>query len=434
MKFFAVAGDPVLHSRSPRIFDRLFAGRGSDAAYVRLSAGSAGEAAAAAAAMHLSGFNVTTPFKNSLMPHLNRINSQARAVEAVNCVVGRGEAWTGHNTDMQGAVRALEARGIEIAGKRVAILGAGGAARAAARGMILSGASQVVMMNRTPEKAQAASRRFGCAWARMEEMPDILGRSEILISCLSSAETPVMRNWLRRTLVVMDANYRNSRLARLAADEGCAVVGGLEWLLQQAILSFRLFSGRDASPDAQAAARESLAEDDSRPNPNLALIGFMGAGKSAAGERLAERMGYGFVDTDAVIESSLGMTVAEIFKTRGEGFFRNQEKAVLAARLPASQRTVFALGGGAVLDEENRALIRRRCRTVWLWVSSLTASRRIAPSSRPLLSNGCDGRRAEAVLESRRPLYARLSDLVVSTESGTPEETARRIRHELEMD
>ncbi|HPW17430.1 MAG TPA: shikimate kinase [Candidatus Aminicenantes bacterium] len=432
MKLLAVAGAPVLHSRSPRIFERLFAGQGREAAFIRLSAGSAGEAAAAAAAMGLAGFNVTAPLKSAVLPHLHRIQPEARAVEAVNCVVVRGGRWTGHNTDIPGSARALASKGIEVAGKRVAVLGAGGAARAAALGAVRSGAAAVVLMNRTPERAEAAARRLGCAWALLKEMPDVLGRSDILVSCLSGAETPVRRSWLRRGLAVLDANYRDSPLAGEAAEAGCVVVDGTEWLLHQAFLSFRLFTGRDASPAARAEAREALQAEEERPRRNLGLIGFMGSGKSALGALLAERTGFSLVDTDAVIESAAGMTVADIFKTRGEGYFRRREKALLAARLPGARRTVFAFGGGTVLDGENRALIRRSCRTVWLWASPRTASRRVEPASRPLLEGDGDGRRAEELFRSRLPLYARLSDLVVSTESATPEEAARRIQHECE--
>jgi len=433
-KIFAVAGDPVLHSRSPQIFRSLFGDRDPDATYVRLSTESAGQAAAAAESMNLSGFNVTTPFKKSLMPYLDEIDRRALDVGAVNCVVRHNDSWTGYNTDFYGAVSALESRGIGIEKKHIAILGAGGAARAAAYGLIRSGASNVVLMNRTAKKAEEAARSLGCAWAGLDRLPEIVGRSDILISCLTGVQALVGRDLLLRGLVVMDANYRNSRLAGMALEQGCTVISGLDWLFHQALLSFRLFTGREISREIQDSARTVLDQDDFRARPNLALIGFMGSGKSAVGKRLTERMGFEFVDTDTVIENSLGMTVGGIFKKRGEDFFRKNEKSVLAALIPSSRRTIFAIGGGAVLDEKNRAVIGRHCRTVWLWISPSTALKRIKSSPRPLLKGPDDGGKAEEILKSRLLVYAKLSDMVVSNESGSPEDQARRIHHEYEMD
>jgi shikimate dehydrogenase len=431
---FAVVGDPIGHSRSPRIFNALFNAMNHDAAYVRLSAKSGQEAAEAVRAMNLAGFNITSPLKSGIMSFLDDIDPQALAIDAVNCVVSRAGLWKGYNTDSFGAGRALEAGGIVLKKKRIAILGAGGAARAAAYGLIKSGASRVVLMNRTAAKAESASRRLGCEHAPLEKADEIVGQSDILISCLSASETPIAPKSLRLDLVVMDADYRRSPLSRMALEKGCVVIDGLDWLFYQAVLSFRLFTGLEVPPELQEKVKAVLSQAGTSTKPNLALVGFMGSGKTTLGKLLAEKTGFEFVDTDHLIEESLGMTVSEIFKKRGEAFFRETEKSLIRTRLPVSRRTVFSLGGGAILDEANRSIIGRCCRVIWLWVSPGTALNRIHSFSRPLLDPGDIRRKAGAILNSRLSLYAGVSDLVFNTEAGTPEELVRRIQHEQKMD
>lgn len=115
------------------------------------------------------------------------------------------------------------------------------------------------------------------------------------------------------------------------------------------------------------------------------LIGMMGAGKSRVGRALAERLGFEFVDTDERVEASSAMTIAAIFATEGEGGFRARERAVLAA-LP-ERGAVVALGGGAVVDPANRAVLRTKGTRVWLDAEPEVLIARIGdPRSRPLLA------------------------------------------------
>lgn len=150
------------------------------------------------------------------------------------------------------------------------------------------------------------------------------------------------------------------------------------------------------------------------------LIGYRGSGKSAVAPELASRIGYDWIDTDDEIERRAGKTIAAIFAQGGEAAFRDMELRVVA-ELANSRRTVIALGGGAVLREENRAAICGAGPVVWLTATVDTILQRIATDAatserRPNLTAA--GGRAEvvAILAARTPLYRECATLAVDTE------------------
>ena len=151
------------------------------------------------------------------------------------------------------------------------------------------------------------------------------------------------------------------------------------------------------------------------------LVGFMGAGKSAVGRALAERAGLAFTDTDAEVERTAGMPIEEIFQRFGEGAFREAEQAALRA-LETGPPAVVATGGGLFLGVENRRLVRRLGRSVWLDVPLELAAARVAGGPRrPLWSE--DRLSLRVLFERRRAAYA-LADAHVDASQGGPPEIA----------
>jgi len=158
--------------------------------------------------------------------------------------------------------------------------------------------------------------------------------------------------------------------------------------------------------------------------PRIFLVGFMGSGKSAVGRALAELAGLPFVDTDDAVERAQGMTIEEIFRRRGEGAFREAEWRALQALEPADP-AVVATGGGLFLGVENRRLVRRLGRSIWLDVPLEIAAARVRPSSgRPLWSE--DRLTLRALFERRRAACA-LADVRVDASEAAPREIARGI-------
>lgn len=173
----------------------------------------------------------------------------------------------------------------------------------------------------------------------------------------------------------------------------------------------RFASGEQgAGPTArEAAIRERLGAR------SIVLIGMPGCGKSALGRRLAPRLELPFVDVDEEIERAAGKSIKDIFADHGEAYFRDGERRVIA-RLLASGPQVMATGGGALLNEETRANIRRSGISVWVKADVALLVRRVTKrNSRPLF----EGRDAETVvrdlMEARYPVYAAVADLVVES-------------------
>ena len=156
----------------------------------------------------------------------------------------------------------------------------------------------------------------------------------------------------------------------------------------------------------------------------LALVGLMGAGKSAVAHVLGERLGVVVADLDAYIEAAEGCRISELFEREGEAYFRRREGEVLRKALAAGARVV-ACGGGVVLDPAHRALLRDQCDVVWLEVSPAEAARRIGGGGgRPLLAGAPPRARLESLLAERGPLYAEIADRRIDTEARTPDQVA----------
>lgn len=171
------------------------------------------------------------------------------------------------------------------------------------------------------------------------------------------------------------------------------------------------------------------------PAPRLdrpvVLVGLMGAGKTSIGRVLAARIGLVFVDADSEIEAAAGTTIEEIFAHEGEAVFRSGERRVIARLLTGPPR-VIATGGGAFMDPETRAAVKKRGVSVWLKADLDTLVKRTSRrGGRPLLRNG-DPREILATLIDRRyPVYAE-ADITVETGDEAPEHVVERVIAALE--
>ncbi len=161
------------------------------------------------------------------------------------------------------------------------------------------------------------------------------------------------------------------------------------------------------------------------------LIGYRGTGKSSVARELAVRLGFEWVDSDHVVEQQAGKSIARIFTEDGEGAFRELESSVVES-LSRKRRTVVALGGGAVLREENRKLIQAAGLVVWLTAGVDTILARLAAdestvSRRPNLTKTGGRREIEELLTGRTPLYGECATLIVDTEGKTEAQVAEEI-------
>ncbi len=158
----------------------------------------------------------------------------------------------------------------------------------------------------------------------------------------------------------------------------------------------------------------------------IVLVGMMGAGKTAIGRRLARALNWPFKDADAAIEAAAGTTIANIFAEIGEPAFRVKERQVIA-RLLTGERQVLALGGGAFMDPETRALVHARGLSIWLRAEVDVLMRRTStPGKRPLLAGGDPREKLASLLTQRAAVYAE-ADLVIDSGKGPINAVVARI-------
>jgi shikimate kinase len=150
---------------------------------------------------------------------------------------------------------------------------------------------------------------------------------------------------------------------------------------------------------------------------NIILIGFMGSGKTSVGERLAERLGYQFRDTDRLIEKKAGDTINHIFAVHGEEYFRSLETDLLKELKPTLEHTVLSTGGGLPLREINTDLLKEMGFVVYLKASGQTTLQRLAGDiTRPLLRGEDKAQKVERLLAERAPIYEKAAHKTIVTD------------------
>lgn len=163
---------------------------------------------------------------------------------------------------------------------------------------------------------------------------------------------------------------------------------------------------------------------------NIILIGFMGCGKTTIGKQLAEKIHYTFADTDSLIEAQAGMSIPDIFAALGEGHFRKHE-ADVCQQLLKHKSAVVATGGGIIINHNNRQLLRKAGKVIYLTVTPEQVMERVGDyTTRPLINYADPEKRLRIITElltKRDPLYRNTADFVVETVSGRPEETVEAI-------
>ncbi|MDP6402173.1 MAG: shikimate dehydrogenase [SAR202 cluster bacterium] len=224
------------------------------------------------------GANVTVPHKEQVRRHLDDIDTWAESVGAVNTIVREGGRLIGYNTDSYGFIRALkEVGGLEPQGKRVLLLGAGGAARAAAFGLAHEDIASLSIANRTPERALALAGEVRAAIARVDAVPiqgagleSACADADLIVNCTSmgmsngEAEgvSPLEARMIPPAAMVYDMVYnpRETPLLVEAGKAGASLLGGLPMLVYQGASSFERWTGRDAPVDVMfRAAEEALS-------------------------------------------------------------------------------------------------------------------------------------------------------------------------------
>jgi shikimate dehydrogenase len=262
-----VIGDPVRHSLSPTLHNAAFSALDLDWAYVAfpVPTGRVREALAGAVALGIEGLSVTMPHKTAVADALGRCSPTARALRAVNTVVRDGDELIGESTDGQGFIDGLRSDpGFDPSGRRCLVAGAGGAGRAVVLALAEAGAAEVVVLNRTPERGEAAAALAGAVGrtgqpAEIEEMDLVVNATPVGMAPEDGGQTTprlLEPSLLGPGQVLVDLVYHppTTALIEAARERGVTAVNGVGMLVHQAALAFRLWTGEDPPLAAMRAA------------------------------------------------------------------------------------------------------------------------------------------------------------------------------------
>lgn len=444
-KVLGIFGNPIRHTMSPFIHNTLSKELGIDAVYVPFGVESdICKAVAGAYAMGVSGLNVTVPYKQDVIPCLAEIDQAAAEIGAVNTLVWTEAGYKGYNTDMLGLTKAVQKEGIPIQDEEIVIIGAGGASRAVCYMCLREKAKRIYVLNRTltkaaelaedmnrlfnteivvPVSAENASAipkgayvMFQCTSLGLKENDGLLIQDDEFYDMAKAgydliynpAQTPFMEELMKR---------------------GVPVSNGLSMLLYQGIIAYELWNGISV-PDI-LCERVLCYMQQKLYGANIVLVGYMGSGKTTVGNLLCSKYQMKFVDTDQYIEEQQNMSISEIFRLFGEDAFRKLETEALEELSRTCFHTVISTGGGIVLKEENRKLLKKLGTVVFLEVSPDEVSRRLrGDTSRPLLAGDSEEeilQKIETMLAARLPYYQSAADHTVKADEKTPEEIAEEI-------
>jgi shikimate dehydrogenase len=262
-KLYGLIGNPVEHSLSPYMHNAAFSKLDIDAAYLPflVQKGKLRQAISALRLTGISGFNVTVPFKSECMKYLDKIDPLAQAIGAVNTVVNKKGRLIGHNTDCTGFLRSLEEDlNFKARGKKIFVIGAGGAARAIAFGLARSRAKSIAVYDIMPLKAGSLVSDLKKSFPAVDiilssakDKKDIMQCADLLVNCTPIGmrpedPMPIQVELLHKGLKVYDIVYTPSKtkLVKAALRKSIKAVNGINMLLYQGVLAFELWTGKKA--------------------------------------------------------------------------------------------------------------------------------------------------------------------------------------------
>ena len=269
----AVFGQPVGGNPTQFMMEKAFAQAGLDWRYLTIEVRpeDLADAVHGAKAMRFRGFNLTVPHKVDVVPLLDRSSEAAQLTGAVNCVCRDEDVLVGENTDGKGFLEAIRPL-VDLSGKRVVLLGAGGAARAIAVELALAGVQEITIVNRHAERAaplvDLLSQKLQVAskFVPLTSTYEVPAEANILVNATTvglgdrDAKLPIAVKSLHKELLVADVNFNppDTRLIRDARDRGCQTLTGLSMLVNQAAINFKLWTGLEPDKNVMGEALEEF--------------------------------------------------------------------------------------------------------------------------------------------------------------------------------
>ena len=355
------------------------------------------------------GINVTIPYKKDVIPYLDEMDESAKAIGAVNTIINVDGKLKGYNTDFGGFLYMVKAHNVHMEGKKVLIIGNGGACAAVKAVCEHENAKDIVIVSRSANRGAIGYDEMYTSHLDA----DIVVNTSPVGMFPNIANAPIAVSWFHKLECVLDVVY-NPILTRLcfeAQEADIKRVIGLEMLIAQAKYTFEIFEDMSFDDSIIDEIKKEMLKD----RCNIVLIGMPSAGKTTIGKMLEEKLGKEFFDLDDMIIAKAGKSIPEIFQESGEAGFRAIETEV-AIEASKMNNKIIATGGGAIKHKVNMDFLRLNGITIFIDrdIDKLISS----DPNRPLSSSK---QALQQMHKERYPLYQKYAAYVAVNNANIEE-------------
>ena len=355
-----------------------------------------------------TGINVTIPYKKDVIPYLDEMDESAKAIGAVNTIINVDGKLKGYNTDFGGFLYMVKAH-VHMEGKKVLIIGNGGACAAVKAVCEHENAKAIVIVSRSSDRGAIGYDEMYTSHLDA----DIVVNTSPVGMFPNITNAPIDVSWFHKLECVLDVVY-NPILTRLcfeAQEADIKRVIGLEMLIAQAKYTFEIFENMSFDDSIIDEIKKEMLKD----RCNIVLIGMPSAGKTTIGKMLEEKLGKEFFDLDDMIIAKAGKSIPEIFQESGEAGFRAIETEV-AIEASKMNNKIIATGGGTIKHKVNMDFLRLNGITIFIDrdVDKLISS----DPNRPLSSSKLA---LQQMHKERYPLYQKYAAYVAVNNTNIEE-------------
>lgn len=355
------------------------------------------------------GINVTIPYKKDVIPYLDEMDESAKAIGAVNTIINVDGKLKGYNTDFGGFLYMVKAHNVHMEGKKVLIIGNGGACAAVKAVCKHENAKDIVIVSRSANRGAIGYDEMYTSHLDA----DIVVNTSPVGMFPNIANVPIDVSWFHKLECVLDVVY-NPILTRLcfeAQEADIKRVIGLEMLIAQAKYTFEIFENMSFDDSIIDEIKKEMLKD----RCNIVLIGMPSAGKTTIGKMLEEKLGKEFFDLDDMIIAKAGKSIPEIFQESGEAGFRAIETEV-AIEASKMNNKIIATGGGVVKHKVNMDFLRLNGITIFIDrdIDKLISS----DPNRPLSSSK---QALQQMYKERYPLYQKYAAYIAVNNANIEE-------------
>lgn len=362
--------------------------------------------------------NVTIPYKEKVIPYLDELDDSAKVIGAVNTIVQKEGKLIGYNTDVYGFLQMMVLNHFEIKGKKVIVLGNGGACKAVCAALTQLEAKQIIKVKKNPSDETITYQECYALHADAEVIINTspVGMYPNIHDC------PIDLEHFKSLKSVGDVIYNPLRTKLLikAQDKGCKVATGLMMLVAQAIQAIEIFTGKEVEKHLIEEVTYSLNKE----KLNMVLIGMPGCGKSTLAKKLAKAQKMKLIEVDELIEERIQMPIKDFITSFGEEKFRDIESEV-ALEIAKETHCVISCGGGIIKRSSNMEALKMNGKLIFI---DRDLDLLAVTDSRPLSS---DSTKLKQLYEERIALYHQYSEATVQN-NGSIKEAVKACLQQIE--